>query len=202
MTPRVHCPKAKRSSPLTPFLAAEGQRQQRVILVQEVDREGAFLADARVRAGVAVDADDQRGRIVRQRAGRCHRQPGALAVLGADRDQRDGAGALAHRLLEILCVDAHAEISEMKCGCGTIAPHPLSRSSCLLRGAEMLQARHHLVLEQRERVVPSFGLVLVVEAEHAAARRSRRPRRRSFRSSRRRSRASRRSSSAWRNIRR
>ncbi|MGY3288766.1 hypothetical protein ACVWWP_001833 [Bradyrhizobium sp. LM3.6] len=41
------------------LLAAEGERQQCMVLVQEIDREGAFLADAGMRAGVAVDADDQ-----------------------------------------------------------------------------------------------------------------------------------------------
>src|SRR5262249_6949083 len=33
-------------------------------------------------------------------------------------------------------------------------------------GIEMLQPRQHLVLEQRERVMPGLRLVLVVEAEH------------------------------------
>src|SRR5204863_7263293 len=54
------------------LLAAEGEREQRVILMQKVDRKSAFFPDARVRAGVAVDADDQRGWIVRERAGRRH----------------------------------------------------------------------------------------------------------------------------------
>ena len=33
-------------------------------------------------------------------------------------------------------------------------------------GVEMLQPRHHLVLQQLKRMVPGFRLVLVVEAEH------------------------------------
>ncbi|GCC48648.1 hypothetical protein chiPu_0032846, partial [Chiloscyllium punctatum] len=96
------------------LLAGEGQRQQRVLLVQEVDDEMALLADARVRAGIAVDADQNRGRIVRQRAGRGHRQAGALPGLRADRHQRDRAGAMAHRLLETLCVDRHVATSVLK----------------------------------------------------------------------------------------
>src|SRR6202051_5362792 len=30
-------------------------------------------------------------------------------------------------------------------------------------GVEMLQPRHHFVLEERQRIVPGFGVVLVVE---------------------------------------
>src|SRR5712675_231356 len=43
--------------------------------------------------------------------------------------------------------------------------------SCSLRGpaklrAEMLQPRHHFVLQQPQRIVPGLRLVLVVEAKH------------------------------------
>src|SRR5882724_7088216 len=31
---------------------------------------------------------------------------------------------------------------------------------------EMLQSRHHFLLQQPQRIVPGLGLVLVVEAEH------------------------------------
>jgi len=40
------------------LLAAECECEQRMVLMQEVDGEGAFLTDARMRAGIAVDADD------------------------------------------------------------------------------------------------------------------------------------------------
>src|SRR5258708_19676773 len=40
-----------------------------------------------------------------------------------------------------------------------------SRRAAKLR-AEMFQPRHHFLLQQRQRMMPGFGLVLVVEAEH------------------------------------
>src|ERR1700730_8987552 len=40
-----------------------------------------------------------------------------------------------------------------------------SRRALQIR-VEMFQPRHHFLLQQRQRMVPGFGLVLVVEAEH------------------------------------
>ena len=46
------------------LLAAEGQREQRVLLAEEVDDEMPLLADAGMGAGIAVDADENGWRII------------------------------------------------------------------------------------------------------------------------------------------